>query len=249
MDDMKNQCLVFAAKRVGAELLGYLLESNASIRRVIAGSPGDASVIALAKSAGIDCTIYDAATQQALQAENIRYDWLLNLWSAHILEPATLAVARHHLNVHPGLVPQNRGNDCATWAIRNGTEAGVSLLEMDHTVDAGAVYATRTVTVPFPCTGRALIQDLSDTCIELFKEKWPAIYSGKIKPVPQPKGGTTYRRRQTIQDRTIAATEKRSLSEFLDWALAHDFAPDTTAICERDGRRYSVRVILEDLDQ
>jgi methionyl-tRNA formyltransferase len=244
---MNSSCLVFAAKRVGAELFRYLLDSGTPVRKVIAGSADDHPIIELAGARGVDCVVYDADTQASLQNEEARYDWLLNLWSAHILKPATLDLADHRLNVHPGLVPDNRGNDCATWVIRNRTQAGVSLLEMDATVDGGAVYATAAIDFSFPCTGRDLMDRLSDRCIELFKETWPDIHAGKIAPRAQPETGTTYRRRQTIEDRTLAATDTRSLSEFLDWALAHDFAPATTAVCERDGRRYAVRVRIERL--
>lgn len=241
---MNEAILIFAAKRVGTEITRFLLDTGAPVRKIVVGTADDGPIIELAKASGIDCSIYGDKTQADLCAAGTRYGWLLNLWCPHILRRPILDLADRHLNVHPGLVPQNRGNDCATWVIRKGMTAGVSLLEMDESVDGGAVYASRAVTVPFPCTARELMVRLSDQCIALFREQWPAIHDGRVQPVAQPAEGKAYRRRQTLQDRSRRASDTATLAEFVDWALAHDFAPDTTAICERDGKRYSVRVLV-----
>src|SRR5262249_47048077 len=152
--------------------------------------------------------------------------------------------ARRRLNIHPSLVPECRGNDNAAWTIRRGVPAGVSLLEMDATLDTGGVYAQRVVDYEFPMRGSELQARLLLTATELFKDEWPAIHAESAAPRGQGNGGSYHLRKQTNADRMIDADEILSADELVMRILAHDFSPRTTAEFIRNGRHYKARILL-----
>ncbi|MDO8488685.1 MAG: hypothetical protein Q7S42_01025 [Candidatus Omnitrophota bacterium] len=245
MKVLDNSILVFAAKYVGEELLQFLIKEKAPVAKVFVANSNDQKIITLAKRGKIPVEIYHAKTQEQLIWDGYKYDWLLNLWSPHILSLDVLKVAKFRLNCHPSLVPHCQGNDNAAWVIRKQLPAGVSLIEMTASVDAGHVYAQRKIQYNFPITGRKLHQILQEEMITLFKECWPAIFKGDIHPRPQRGAVSLYTRRQTNEDRVKKSQDVLPLYEFINWALAHDFSPETTAEVEYGLERYIVRCVVE----
>jgi len=51
------------------------------------------------------------------------------------------------LNMHPGLLPDNRGLDNLKWAILKGIKQGVSCHLIDHEIDRGKLIMRRTIDV------------------------------------------------------------------------------------------------------
>jgi len=242
---MGEGILVFASKQVGRELVEYLVELGAPVRRVIAANDGDREILNPAIARRIPTEVYSKQTQQQLEENGHKYQWLLNLWSPHILGPGVLALAEHRLNTHPSLVPICQGNDTAAWVIRKGLSAGVSLLEMHVTVDSGEVYVQKEVPYSFPVRGSELHALLQRELVALFKDSWPAIYSGSTSPRPQNGPATYHTRKQTEQDRVLDPSVKMTLGEFLAWACAHDFYPGTTAEVSYRGSNYRLTLNVE----
>lgn len=243
---MQPRCLVFASKRVGEELTAFLLGSDCLVGRLVVGSEEDRAIRALGERAGVPVETYGAETQGRLCESGESFDWLLNLWSPHILGGSVLALARRRLNVHPGLVPICRGNDPAAWMIREALPAGVCLIEMESGVDSGAVYAERSFAVPFPIRGRELHERLQREAVALFMNEWPRLARDEPAPIAQSGAATTHTRAMTEADRVLGGETSMTLEDFVGWALAHDFAPNTTAEAVLRHGRYRVRLILED---
>jgi methionyl-tRNA formyltransferase len=239
--------LVFAGKRVGLALLSHLIARPEPIGHVVAASAADESILRLCRQHSIACTTFEALDIGALRAVTERYDWLLDLWSPHILSNEILALARHRANLHPSLVPHARGADSTAWCIRKALPIGISILEMTDVVDAGGVYAQREVAAPFPISGSELHARLQDELIALFQESWPRMLTGEIKPQPQAAGGSYHRRKDTNADRRQKADTVMTLGEAARWMLAHDFRPGTTAELEQDGERFRLQLTVTKL--
>ncbi len=240
--------LAFASKQVGLETLKFLLESGASVRKVVTGSTDDTEIVALCRGYGIPALLHTPLLMEELVAEGRRYDWLLNLFSPVILRRPVLALAERRVNLHTGLVPFARGNDGAAWTIRNRLPAGVSLLEMEDGVDTGAVWAERSIELKLSMNGAALNELMKRELIALFCETWPLLAAGKIIPRPQNANAQAFTRRQTNADRAMSADETMKLGDAVRWMLAHDFSPGTSAeLTMEDGRRCRLRVIVDPL--
>lgn len=246
---MNRNLLVFAAKKGGYELVEYLLSLDTPPDRVIAADKSDVAIIELVSGHGIPVTVFDSDINNWLPAEGYRYRWLLNLWSPHILRSQVLELADHRLNIHPGLVPLCRGNDNAAWTLREQIPAGVSLIEMGTSVDDGAVYCQLEIPCPFPLSGKELNSRLYSAANDLLRDRWLSIFAGEITPWPQQGKSGCHTRKETNQDRVKCTDENITVGECLQWILAHDFSPGTTAEVVRDGKRYRVTVSIEELEQ
>lgn len=236
--------LVFAGKRVGATLLAYLISRPERIGYVVAAADTDAPIQRLCEQHHIPCSRFSELHISALRSVATQYDWLLDLWSPHILPREILSLANHMANLHPSLVPHARGADSTAWCIRKGLPAGVSILEMTETVDAGGVYAQKQLEAEFAISGRQLHERLQDETIEFFKEVWPLMLVGRITPQAQAAGGSHHRREQTNRDRRQSADTVMTLGEAVRWMLAHDFHPGTTAELEQDGQRFKLQLTV-----
>jgi methionyl-tRNA formyltransferase len=236
--------LIFAGKRVGATLLSYLISRPEPIGHVVAAADADRSIQSICQQHKIPCSIFDRLDIRALRSGTDQFEWLLDLWSPHILSKEILSLARYRANLHPSLVPHARGADSTAWCIRKDLPVGVSILEMTEIVDGGGLYAQKQLEVEFPVSGRQLHERLQDEMIEFFKLVWPDMLAGRIMPRPQPAGGSHHRRTETNEDRKQRADAVMTLSEAVRWMLAHDFHPGTTAELEQDGQRFKLQLTV-----
>jgi methionyl-tRNA formyltransferase len=241
--------LVFAGKRVGTALLSYLISRPEQVGYVVAASDADQPILGLCREHRIPCAIFNKQLDiAALRAVTAHYDWLLDLWSPHILSSEILALARHRANLHPSLVPHARGADSTAWCIRKDLPVGVSILEMTEVVDAGGLYAQKQLAVDFPVSGQELHARLQDEMIQFFQQTWPLMLNGQITARPQPEGGSHHRRKETNADRKQKAETVMTLGEAVRWMLAHDFHPGTTAELEQDGQRFKLQLTITRID-
>ena len=165
----------------------------------------------------------------------------------YLLRPATLELFRDGVvNVHPSLLPWNRGAHPNVWSIIDGTPAGATVHYLDAGVDTGDVIAQRQVAVEPVDTGETLYHRLEAACIDLFREAWPAIRAGPATRTPQPAGAPPAHRARDVErideielDRTYTG---RAL---IDLLRARSFPPYRGAWFRVDGRRVGVRIALE----
>ncbi len=237
--------VVFAGKRVGAALLSYLIGRGEEIALVVMGTAADREIHQVCSQARVAHEVFSKTLCARLAEEGREHHWLLNLWSPHLLPGNILGLAEKRLNLHPSLVPFNRGSDSTAWILRNGEPAGVSLIEMTEALDEGGVYAQKPLEVKFPTRGLDLHTRLQDEMIALFESAWPKIKTGELLPVPQRPGGSFYRRKETNANRVRDGASTATLRDTLCWMLAHDFAPGTTAEVVIDDQSYRIRLQIE----
>ena len=109
--------------------------------------------------------------------------------------PASLIVFRRRssvypdlgsLNVHPSLLPDNRGPDPLFWTFRRGDAfTGVTIHLMDVGLDTGAILLQKRLEVPDGIGELLLEQRLADSGAELLREALSGLAAGRIQPVPQ----------------------------------------------------------------
>lgn len=79
--------------------------------------------------------------------EDVRLDGQLGLvLGARVLPPAVVASGRI-VNLHPGVLPLNRGLDTLKWAVHDGLPQAVTAHVIDARVDRGRMLAERIVDV------------------------------------------------------------------------------------------------------
>lgn len=90
------------------------------------------------------------------------------------------------LNVHPSLLPDNRGPDPLFWTFRRGDEeTGVTIHRMDERLDAGPILAQRAIPVPEGIAEAALERACAAAGGELLARAVLGLAAGATRPAPQ----------------------------------------------------------------
>lgn len=166
----------------------------------------------------------------------------------YVLRGETLGMfPRGCINLHPSLLPYNRGQYPNVWSIVEGTPSGVTLHYMDEGVDTGDIVAQREVPVSPTDTGESLYRKLEGAGLDLFRETWPAVERGTVPRAPQARdGGGTYHRTRDVNaiDR-IELDRSYTARQLIDVLRARTFPPYRGAYFEENGRRVYMRLGLD----
>ena len=110
------------------------------------------------------------------------------------LSAAVLQIPRlGNLNVHPSLLPDNRGPDPLFWTFRRGDSVtGVTVHLMDKQFDSGPVLRQETVAVPDGITERTLEERLAARGAEQLAQALAELDSGTDERVAQDSARATY---------------------------------------------------------
>lgn len=164
----------------------------------------------------------------------------------YILTPSFLNLfPEGAVNLHPAYLPYNRGAYPNVWSIVDGTPAGVTLHEIDEGVDTGDIWARRRVEVRPTDTGRTLYERLEQVGVDLFREAWPKLKSGNLRPVEQSEGeGTKHYVRDVEEIDEIELGETYTGRELIDILRARTFPPHKGAYFETNGRKVYLRLEL-----
>ncbi|MGH7156860.1 MAG: methionyl-tRNA formyltransferase [Candidatus Saccharimonadales bacterium] len=112
------------------------------------------------------------------------------------------------INIHPSLLPKLRGSTPIETAILNGLdETGVSLMKVSAEMDAGPIYAQKTITLNDSETKAGLAEQLLDEGVKLLMENLGDILASSLKPQPQDETEATYTRQLTKADGLIDFSE------------------------------------------
>ncbi|MCH8109712.1 MAG: methionyl-tRNA formyltransferase [Chloroflexi bacterium] len=149
------------------------------------------------------------------------------------------------VNLHPALLPYNRGSYPNVWSIVDNTPAGVTLHYIDVGIDTGDIIAQREVAVEPVDTGETLYRKLEKTALELFTETWPLVASGNAKREPQPRENGTYHRVKDVREiDRIDLDGQYTARHLINVLRARSFPPYPGAYIEVDGQRVYLRLQL-----
>lgn len=243
---------VMAADRMGVEIVRRLVASGERIALLVL-DPGDRG--------GANAEIEALHAASPLAGPAVRFergesdsvaravrgagaDLGVLAWWPHIVRGALAAAPRRGwLNLHPGLLPWNRGKHPNFWCVVEGTPCGVTLHLIDDGVDTGPVLAQREIEVTWEDTGGTLHARLREAGLALFDEAWPGIRDGTIPARPQdPAAGTTHRAAEIDAASRIDLDRRCTGRELLDLLRARTYPPHPGAWFEDGGRRYEVEI-------
>jgi len=149
------------------------------------------------------------------------------------------------VNLHPALLPYNRGAYPNVWSIIDGTPAGVTLHYIDSGVDTGDIIAQRNVDIEPIDTGETLYRKLEKACVDLFKDTWQLICNGQAPRIKQHTEAGTYHKVQDVEriDK-IELGRLYTAKELIDIIRARTFPPYLGAYFEYEGKRIYLRLQL-----
>lgn len=149
------------------------------------------------------------------------------------------------INIHPALLPYNRGAYPNVWSLVERTPAGVTVHYMDEGVDTGDIIAQREVAVDPIDTGKSLYRKLEQNAVDLFKETWPLIRSGRAPRIAQKEGrGTSHSARDVQCIDEIDLDRSYPARELIDIIRARTFPPYPGVYFSQAGRKVYLRLQL-----
>lgn len=178
-------------------------------------------------------------------------DLIVGVHFPYIVPPEVLEIPRVGvLNLHPAYLPYNRGWHTPSWAILEGTPIGATLHFMDEGIDTGHVVARRELDVGPGDTADSLYRRVKRLELDVFKEAWPALAAGDITRTGQhPDAGNVHVKEDLLDPefRRIDLDTPTTAGELLRKLRAHTTNdPAEAAFFEQDGKRYRVRVEIEE---
>jgi len=97
------------------------------------------------------------------------------------------------INVHPSLLPKYRGTSPIQTAIFNGeTKTGVSIMQLDSTMDGGPIFAQEDLSILAGDTNQSLHERLARVGADLLLKILPQIISQKLKAQKQDDSQATF---------------------------------------------------------
>jgi methionyl-tRNA formyltransferase len=154
------------------------------------------------------------------------------------------------INLHPALLPHNRGSFPNIWSIISKTPAGVTVHYIDAGIDTGDVIAQKEVPVEVTDTGATLYRRLEVEGLELFKAIWPSISAGTSSRSPQAARSGSYHRARDVEAIDAIDLEKSYRAEdLLNLIRARTFPPHKGAYFIHEGRKIYLRLELKDESQ
>lgn len=177
-------------------------------------------------------------------------DWLVSVLFGYILRPDVLAVPKlGAVNLHPAMLPYNRGACPNVWSIVDHTPAGTTLHFLDPGVDTGDIIAQRELPVMPTDTGATLYARLEESSLALFQETWPDICKNSIQRKPQPTGGTSHRVADVDRLDCIDPDQYMRAGDLIDIVRARTFPPYKGAYLNLPDRKVYLRIELTEEPQ
>ncbi len=149
------------------------------------------------------------------------------------------------VNVHPALLPFNRGANPNVWNIIEGSLAGVTVHFIDEGVDTGLVISQRIVEVRPIDTGKTLYRRLEKASLDLFEKTWPNIVEGKSVPGLRFAGKGSFHKVADLREvDEILPETLYTARELVDIIRARTFEPHPGVFMKMDGKKVYMRLEL-----
>ena len=170
----------------------------------------------------------------------------LSVLLGYILAPEFLALfPRGVVNLHPALLPYNRGAHPNIWSIVERTPAGATLHWMEVGVDTGDIIAQAETAVAAQDTGETLYHRLERVALDLLRETWPLIAAGRAPRRRQEGAGTSHRVQDLERIDEIDLDRSYRAGDLIDVLRARTFPPHRGAFFRAGGKRVYLTLGLE----
>lgn len=200
--------------------------------------------------AGTNCLILEGARlgepQVLEQVKNLHAEMAVSVMFVYVLRAEFLKLfPRGCINLHPALLPYNRGTYPNVWSIVEGTPAGATIHYVDEGVDTGDIIAQCELPVGVTDTGASLYHRLQPASLELFQQTWASVREGVAPRRPQDgTKATRHRFRDVEKIDEIDLQKSYRAKELIDVLRARTFPPYPGAYFWHKGKKIFLRLEL-----
>ncbi|MGE5396030.1 MAG: methionyl-tRNA formyltransferase [Chitinophagales bacterium] len=177
---------------------------------------------------------------------SLKPDIGISVFFGYIIKPEVIRIfPKGLINLHPSLLPYNRGANPNVWSIVEGTPAGATLHYIDEGIDTGDIIQQIQVEVEPIDTGETLYHKLESACIELFRQTWTRIKVGETTKKEQGEKGTMHRLSDLDMIDCIDLEQSVKAADLINILRARTFPPYKGAYFIKDGKKVYLKLQLE----
>jgi len=254
MEERIPRVAVCAAFYAGAEVVSfvaafpYRVEFVATCRKD--NSPYEERIADICQSHNIDClrkiNVNHSSFINILKEREI--DIVLLAWWPDIVKDDAINAAKlGWINVHPSLLPYNRGKHPYFWSVVEQTPFGCSLHFIDRNIDTGDILFQKEIEVSITDTGDTLYAKSVNACIQLFRDYYPRIVKLDFKRMKQDNSIATFHVSSEIEEVSRIDMKKEYLaSDLINILRARTFKTGPSAYFFLDNKKYYLRVNIEE---
>ena len=196
----------------------------------------------------IDIDMNSDEFRDILKEHNITLYYML--WYSTILKSETInSVSDGIVNIHPSMLPHNRGMHPWYWNVIENCPFGASLHFIDEKIDNGKIIAQQEINIDMTDTGESIYSKLSNVSKKLFKDNHLKIISGDIKPFNQPQGGSFHYGKELDKHSEIKLESEYKAIDLINIMRARSFENGNSSFFYKDGQKYEINIKIKKVDE
>ena len=165
------------------------------------------------------------------------------LWFPTIVKKESIrAVKKGFINIHPSLLPYNRGMHPWYWSIVDQTPSGVSIHFIDEKIDNGSIIAQRQVVHDITDTGETIYKNLVKESIALFIDVFQSIIKNKISIIETSHKGTFHLAKDIESSSNIDLNKSYKAEELINILRARTFTNGDCAYFYKNNKKYNIKL-------
>jgi methionyl-tRNA formyltransferase len=159
----------------------------------------------MTRASGITGAVATSRSDSEARISEFRPDLVVVVGWYWLLSSEILGLPRlGFVGVHNSLLPRYRGSSPLVWALIRGDEQiGCSLFGLAHRMDAGPVWAQRSLPVGPDDYVQDILARLEVVTVEMLSSTLPGILDGRVVPSIQDEARATYCAPRTAEDGEI----------------------------------------------
>lgn len=167
-------------------------------------------------------------------------DYLFSCFYEHRIRPSLIDSARFGgTNIHPSVLPHNRGFHTSFWGIMNRTPLGATIHWLAEGLDAGDIIAQETFLDDGALSAAEIRQRQRDLCVSLFSRNLPLILAGKTSRKPQENAAEYHFKKDIVSATIFRGGDTVSFEELLRLVRATDYGKNGFTVV-MDGRKFKI---------
>jgi methionyl-tRNA formyltransferase len=199
-----------------------------------------------AKSSGIPVCIFESEKKLLERLDGVIDLGVLAWWPLILNDQLLNAPLNGFINMHPSLLPYNRGKNYNFWALVEQTPFGVTLHSVDSGIDTGNIIVQKTIEYDWTDTGGTLYTKAQKSTVNLFSEIYPVLRMGRYDSKPQDSQAGSFHYASELEEASrIDLDSNYKARNLLNLLRARTFKGHPGCWFIEDGRRYEISVTIK----
>jgi len=173
-----------------------------------------------------------------------KIDIVFLLWWPTIVKKISIETAKiGFVNLHPSLLPFNRGMHPYYWSIVENTPAGVSIHFINKNIDEGMLICQKEINKNITMTGEKLYSLAQIEIIKLFKKNYVNIIKGEYntKEIKNSEGTFHYKKELNLHSK-IDLEKKYKAIDLINIVRARSFNGNPSSFFIHEGKKYYINI-------